>query len=145
MVKADAYGVGLEPVASRLWREGARRFFVARAEEGVALRAALGPPDRARIYVFERRCRCGRGRCSSRHDLVPVLNSLEQVAAWSAAASRFDRRLAAVVQVDTGLNRLGLCAADAETLAAAPERLAGVEVEMVPQPSRLRRRPRPTR
>ncbi|WP_174301439.1 alanine racemase, partial [Caulobacter sp. S45] len=33
VVKADAYGLGLGPVARRLWSEGARRFFTARLSE----------------------------------------------------------------------------------------------------------------
>ena len=41
VVKAEAYGLGAEPVALRLWAEGARRFFVARVSEGEALRSAF--------------------------------------------------------------------------------------------------------
>lgn len=42
-VKADGYGLGVERVAKTLWHAGARRFFIAVAEEGAAIRAALGP------------------------------------------------------------------------------------------------------
>ncbi|MFW2346218.1 MAG: alanine racemase, partial [Brevundimonas mediterranea] len=38
VVKADAYGLGAEACATRLMTEGARTFFVARADEGLALR-----------------------------------------------------------------------------------------------------------
>src|SRR6185437_6582317 len=50
VVKADAYGLGLEPVARRLARAGARSFFVADLAEARRLRAAL--PDAA-IYVLD--------------------------------------------------------------------------------------------
>ena len=43
VVKADAYGLGVEPVSKALADAGARTFFVAMAEEGVAVRKALGP------------------------------------------------------------------------------------------------------
>ena len=43
VVKADAYGLGIAPVARALANAGARSFFVAYAEEGHALRRALGP------------------------------------------------------------------------------------------------------
>lgn len=33
VVKADAYALGAEPVARRLWAEGCRTFFVARLDE----------------------------------------------------------------------------------------------------------------
>ena len=42
-IKADAYGLGIENVAPALAAAGARLFFVALAEEGVALRKVLGP------------------------------------------------------------------------------------------------------
>src|SRR5579872_5779639 len=53
VVKADAYGLGAGPVGRRLWAEGARSFFVARLEEGEALRAALGPQRPARVLVLD--------------------------------------------------------------------------------------------
>ena len=41
VVKADAYRMGMAPVAEALAAEGADSFFVARVEEGIALRAIL--------------------------------------------------------------------------------------------------------
>ena len=40
VVKANAYGLGLEAVTGRLWAEGVRSFYVARVAEGERLRAA---------------------------------------------------------------------------------------------------------
>ena len=42
VVKADAYGLGMPRVARALAAAGARRFFVAFAEEGAVLRQTLG-------------------------------------------------------------------------------------------------------
>src|SRR5262245_46736629 len=53
VVKADGYGLGAVPIARRLWAEGARGFFVARLEEGEALRAGLTPERPATIYVLD--------------------------------------------------------------------------------------------
>ena len=50
VVKANAYGLGATKVAETLAAAGARRFFVAIAEEGVALRDHLGPGPE--IFVF---------------------------------------------------------------------------------------------
>ena len=41
VVKADAYGLGVIPVAERLQQEGCQTFFVATLEEAVTLRASL--------------------------------------------------------------------------------------------------------
>jgi len=50
VVKANAYGLGIAPVANALYRAGVAQFFVAVAEEGAILRATLGPGPE--IYVF---------------------------------------------------------------------------------------------
>ena len=42
VIKADAYGLGVTRVGPALAEAGARLFFVALAEEGAALRQALG-------------------------------------------------------------------------------------------------------
>ena len=49
VVKADAYGLGMAPVAATLYAEGCRDFFIANVAEGERLRAQL---DDARIYVL---------------------------------------------------------------------------------------------
>ena len=130
VVKADAYGLGLPPVAGRLWAEGARRFFVARLSEGVELRQTLGPNRLAAIYVLDG---CGPeaapGLVSA--DLTPVLNSLVQVRDWTAHARRLGRTLTAGLHIDTGLNRLGLRLEEARALAQSTDGLHGAEVELV--------------
>lgn len=41
VVKADAYGLGVEAVGQRLWQEGCRTFFVASLDEAIRLRGCL--------------------------------------------------------------------------------------------------------
>ena len=43
VIKANAYGTGVDRVAPALALAGTRDFFVASVEEGAALRALLGP------------------------------------------------------------------------------------------------------
>ena len=130
VVKADAYGLGLAPVARRLWAEGARRFFVARLSEGAALREALGSGRAARIYVLDG---CADGDAAELRglDLTPVLNSVPQVREWTAHARATGRTLAAALHVDTGLNRLGLRPEEAFALADASDALRGLDLELV--------------
>ncbi|MCK0195410.1 alanine racemase [Ancylobacter sp. 6x-1] len=113
VLKADAYGVGLEPAAATFWRAGARVFFVALPIEGRRLRTAL--PD-ATIYVlnglFE-----GSEPVFGTHDLRPVLGSVEEIARWEAFCAAQGEALPAAVHVDTGMNRLGLAPAEAIGLA----------------------------
>ena len=117
VLKANAYGLGQGPVARRLWREGARRFFVARRSEGEALRADLGRRS-AEILVLDG-C-LGDGDALRAASLTPVINSQDQITAWSGTAPEQDRPTLFALQVDTGLNRLGLTVAEALMLAETP-------------------------
>jgi alanine racemase len=116
VVKADAYGLGAEACATRLMTEGARTFFVARADEGLALRAALG--DAPVIYVLDG-CHDGAAGVLKAADLRPVLNQPRQMQAWSQAGGG-----ACGIQIDTGLNRLGFRPED------APEPFEGLHLVM---------------
>lgn len=105
VVKADAYGLGAKACATRLMAEGARTFFVARVDEGVTLRAALG--DAPTIYVLDG-CHDGGAGVLKAADLRPVLNQPRQMQAWAEAGGG-----ACGLQIDTGLNRLGFRPEDA--------------------------------
>jgi alanine racemase len=99
VVKADAYGLGAEPISRRLWAEGCRSFFVATAEEGRTLRAVL---PRAKIFVLDGVDRETVGAIREA-GLIPVLNDAAEVACWLAAAPG----VPAAVHVDTGMERRG--------------------------------------
>src|SRR5690606_16432468 len=73
VVKADAYGLGLAPVAARLALEGCKHFFVATIDEGRELRRLL--PDAA-IYVLEGVPDANGAVALHEAGLTPVLNSL---------------------------------------------------------------------
>jgi alanine racemase len=101
VVKADAYGLGLAPVARALAKAGARRFFVAYAEEGLALRRTLGPGPEIMVLSGHMN---GDARTIAECQLVPMVNSVDQLM----------RHLESVpdqpfgLQLDTGMNRLGM-------------------------------------
>ncbi|MCB6176833.1 alanine racemase [Rhodobacter sp. Har01] len=101
VVKADAYGLGVARVARALAQAGARRFFVALAEEGAALRQALGPGPQINVLSGHMP---GDTEMISDLDLTPMLNSLEQITRHLEALPG----LPFGVQLDTGMNRLGL-------------------------------------
>jgi alanine racemase len=125
VVKADGYGLGLTRVAPALYRAGARSFFVAQLGEAIALRGAL--PEAAEIYVLNGLA-AGPAAEFQAQRVVPVLNSLGEVADWQAAARQAERRLAAALHIDTGMSRLGLPASELDALAAEPGRLEGIEL-----------------
>jgi alanine racemase len=113
VVKADGYGLGAAAVAAALAAAGCRRFFVATLDEALGLRKTLsgvceiavlnGPvPGSAEEFA--------EGR------LVPVLNDPGQIAEWEQIAA-MRGPLPAMLQLDTGMARLGLTAREFDRLA----------------------------
>ncbi len=105
VVKADGYGLSAAHVARKLAREGVQSFFVAVPEEGIAVRRAAGA--NADIYVFSGHMQGDTDTLRSA-DLIPLLNSPDQVARHIAECPD----AAFGVQLDTGMNRLGVEPAD---------------------------------
>lgn len=101
VVKADAYGLGLSPVASALAAAGCGQFFVASIEEAKALRQTIG--QQHTVYVFN-------GYVDDdpnfwlQTNTIPVINSLDQLRRWQYLG--IDAPCA--LMVDTGMSRLGL-------------------------------------
>lgn len=121
VVKADAYGLGVARVARALAHAGARRFFVAFAEEGATLRQALGQGPQICVLAGHMP---GDTEMIGDLDLTPMLNSLDQITRHveSLPGHAFG------VQLDTGMNRLGIEEQEWEAIApfvleAGPELL----------------------
>ncbi|KQV64003.1 alanine racemase [Rhizobium sp. Root1220] len=112
VVKADAYGTGIEDVGEALYLAGARDFFVATVDEGVTLR--LYAPE-ARIFVLSG-IWPGTERRFFENDLVPVISSEEQLAFWMLVLADYGDYPCAL-HIDTGFNRLGLALDEAIALA----------------------------
>jgi alanine racemase len=103
VVKGDAYGHGAAAVARRLASEGASRFAVAIAEEGIALRRA-GVPGEILLLNFSDPADVGAHRA---YGLTPTLHDLDQARAFAGATRRFGTPLSVHVKLDTGMGRIG--------------------------------------
>jgi alanine racemase len=104
VVKANGYGLGMDAVARALLQIHCETFFVARITEGMRLRACS---PGARIFVLDGAEEEWVAALIS-HRLIPVLNSLAQIATWQAAGQLRRTTLDAALHVDTGMSRLGL-------------------------------------
>ena len=127
VVKADAYGLGASVLAPALAEAGCRHFFVATPDEALALRGRL---PGAFLAVLGGLWPGTEGDFIAA-DIVPVLNDLDEIDRWRAAAGNAGRALPALLHVDTGMSRLGLDAAGLARLAADPARLAGIDLRYV--------------
>ncbi|MDZ3830785.1 MAG: alanine racemase [Sphingopyxis sp.] len=128
VVKADAYGLGAVQVARTLREAGCRLFFVAHLDEALHLRTALSADDR--IIILNGLPPGTEALCAASR-FVPVLNSLDQARRWRDAADAAGRSLPAVLQVDSGMSRLGLAPEDLAVLAGDELFDAAVDLAML--------------
>ncbi len=109
VIKADAYGHGLIPVARALESEGADTFAVGTVAEGVKLRtsgcskriiALLGPLDEADcIGIVDNR-------------IIPFVGCFEQLELLGSVANNRKSEIGVSLKFDTGMARLGFSSAD---------------------------------
>lgn len=111
VVKANAYGLGIAPVAKVLFANGCRVFFVATLEEGIELRTLLAKSDCEIIVFGGLFYDTEESLCSAawlRYSLTPVLYSVKHISRWVLFSSHVQKILPSVVKVDTGMHRMGL-------------------------------------
>lgn len=124
VVKADAYGLGLDRVAPALAEAGANTFFVALPEEGMRLRSLL--PD-VTIYVlsgyFE-----GAEADYAEYQLRPVLNSLPDLERYRRTT--VETAVPAALHLDTGMSRLGLSRSEWQRLQENPNLVQGLDLRL---------------
>lgn len=127
VIKADAYGLGLEEVARALTHEGCRTFYVATLEEG---RRARAVQPGATIYVLDG-LMPGAEDYYAGFNLRPVLSSLAEVREWAAFCQQIGRNLPAALHLDTGINRLGIPDHEVTALARDPTPLQAFRLALV--------------
>lgn len=104
IVKANAYGHGLVPVARHLQAHGAERFGVAFVEEGIALRqAGITAPILVLGGVFGHQVAQFLA-----HDLEITVSSLDKLRQVEAAAEAGGRTARVHLKIDTGMERVGV-------------------------------------
>lgn len=114
VIKANAYGLGLERVVARLVKAGCKTFFVADIAEPRRARSQTGE---ASIYVlggFSPKAANALAELNVR----PVINSVSELKEWDAFVAAQRWHGGAAVHVDTGMNRLGISMEEAAALAS---------------------------
>jgi alanine racemase len=113
VVKANAYGLGLEPVTTKLVKAGCKTFFVADIAEARRVRARA---REAAIYVLNG-FTPEAASAFAELNAQPVINSTTELAEWDAFVAARNWRGGAALHIDTGMNRLGITADEAAALA----------------------------
>jgi alanine racemase len=125
IVKANAYGVGYQGIAKKLYELGVQKFFVANTWEGICLRNLLPYADR--IYILN-------GIIPEdvpdyhAHKLTPVLNTMQQLKNWAEESRKYKQKLPALLHFDTGMNRLGF---DQEEITEIKQCIKDLDIEYI--------------
>ncbi|WP_156453024.1 alanine racemase [Polycladidibacter stylochi] len=128
VVKANAYGVGLEIAAKAFYDAGARDFFVALPQEGAVLRKLY---QDVRIFVLAGLLP-GMSPFYRQLNLIAVLNSISEVEEQAAfAVNNNITKLAVALQFDSGMKRLGMSEAEAHILSTQSHFLEHFDLQLV--------------
>ncbi len=127
VVKADAYGLGAGAIVPALYAAGCRHYFTAHPAEALAISGQV----RGAMLAVLNGLWPGLERDFAGNDLTPVLNSLDDIDRWRTHAKAAERALPAILQVDTGMSRLGLDARELDLLVADPARLRGIDLRYI--------------
>jgi alanine racemase len=128
VVKANAYGMGMIEVAGALLESGCNYFYVANIYEGLKLRKKFNS-NKISIAVFEGYLE-GNQKIYAENDLTPILNNLEQLKRlkkFSISAS--EQKV--IINIDTGMNRLGLIKKERDFLINNRDLLNNIKIDYI--------------
>ncbi len=124
VVKANAYGHGLVPVATRAAAAGVKWFAVAYLQEALPLRAALADVDILILGVVA----STDVAALLEHRITPIAVSEQHGAELGAAAAALGRKLPVHLKIDTGMGRLGILWEEAEQAIERLSREPGLDI-----------------
>ena len=81
VLKANAYGMGVKEVATRLYQEGCRHFFLAHLTEAIELKNYIGSD--CSLYILNG-LRKGDEEVYAHYNLIPVLSDPYQIHLWNS-------------------------------------------------------------
>jgi alanine racemase len=113
VVRADAYGCGIGPIAGALWKSGCNTFFVSNLAEAKSVRAVA---PQAAIYVLNGFC-SGAGAAFADINARPVINSAIELAEWDVFVGAQAWEGGCALNVDTSNSGLGLSLEEATAFA----------------------------
>jgi alanine racemase len=124
VVKANAYGHGLEIVSQAAWDSGARCYGVTAIEEGASVRRLLPEAGICLLSPFLP----GEDEGIVQNRLTPFISSLEQAERLSVECSRRSVSLEVHLEIDTGMGRSGLPPESALEAAGRIAALPGIRI-----------------
>lgn len=124
VVKAEAYGHGIAPVARVAAEEGVEWFAVAYLDEALEVRSVAPHADILILGVVDP----DDAAVLADNSITPIVVSSVHGRALSDAAAEIGKRVNVHIKVDTGMGRLGIMAGDLEDEGAEIAEMQGLNV-----------------
>ncbi len=128
VIKANAYGMGMLKVAKALIDVGCNYFYVANLNEAVELRKKYNSHNIS-IAIFEGYLE-GNEKTYTEYDLIPVINNLKQLKRLNNYALEVSSTKA-ILNIDTGMNRLGLNEKEIEFLHSNKDIFKNIKLDYI--------------
>ena len=128
VIKANAYGMGMIKVAKTLIEAGCNYFYVANLHEGIQLRKEIKSP-KIKIAVFEGFLK-NTEQTYIKYKLTPIINNLDQLIRLKELIT-LGYKIKTILNIDTGMNRLGFSENDISLLLRNKELLNFVEWDYI--------------
>ena len=127
VVKANAYGFGLEEISLALSQSGCNFFYVAQIEEGIKLRQSL-KSNKIKIGILEGMLY--HPEEYKKNNLIPVINNLNQLNNF-IKFKKLSPKIKSILHIDTGMNRLGLDKNELELVLEDISSISSVDFEYI--------------
>ena len=103
VIKANAYGLGDIEIYKKLYKAGCRNFFLGTLNEAINIRKKYLSSN---IYILNG---LENNKISKfyNYNIIPILNTIEELDSY-LGSKYFDENKKIGLQIDTGLNRLGI-------------------------------------
>jgi alanine racemase len=125
VIKSDAYGHGMVPVATALVEAGCNQFAVFDVSEGLTLReCGFGQP----ILILKGVDLINLERIVEQ-DLICTLYQKDMAQYLSQAARKHNKQAKVQIKVDSGMNRLGIYPSDLDNFMSAIQQLPGLQID----------------
>ncbi len=128
VIKANAYGLGMIKVAKTLIGAGCNYFYVANLSEGIQLRKEIKSKD-IEIAVFEGFLK-NTEKFYLKYNLNPIINNLDQLTRLKKLIDQ-GYKIKTILNIDTGMNRLGFSQNEIDLLLSNKELLNFVEWDFI--------------
>jgi alanine racemase len=125
VIKANAYGLGAKEILESLSETDCKDYCFAYVSEALSLKDKLHGYN---VYIFNGITHEDTIECAI-NNYIPIIGNFYQLEIWKQTASKLEKKLPAILHVDTGMGRLGFSETQLHKIISNPELIEGIEFQ----------------